>query len=189
VLLVSPTNQQLIFADTIRLVWRKSQPLVNRYWMEIAGDSLFSFKVVDSTLTDTTTIRRQLVLNQSYYWHIRAGNPGGWGPFSETRRFFYSPPLGVADTRVLPTVFTIEQNYPNPFNPATTIEFSVPHESRVRIEVFNLLGQTVATPVDGTRTAGFHRVVFDASALPSGLYLYRLTSDGVTLMKKMTLVR
>jgi hypothetical protein len=189
VILVSPTHQQLIFADTVRLVWRKSQPLVNRYWMEIAGDSLFSFKVADSTLTDTTTIRRQLVLNQSYYWRIRAGNPGGWGPFSETRRFFYSPPLSVAGTRGLPTVFTLEQNYPNPFNPTTTIEFAVPHEARVRIEVFNLLGQTVAIPVDGMRTAGFHRVVFEASALPSGLYLYRLTSDGVTMLKKMTLVR
>jgi hypothetical protein len=88
-----------------------------------------------------------------------------------------------------PLTFELTQNYPNPFNPATTMEFAVPREVRVRLEVFNVLGQSIAVLADGVHTAGYHRVSFDASSEPSGLYLYRLSGDGITLTMKMALVR
>lgn len=89
----------------------------------------------------------------------------------------------------LPEVVGLEQNYPNPFNPATTIRYSLPETADVRLEVFNLLGQRVATLVNGSVDAGVHTVSFDASALSSGVYLYRLQTSGMVLTRKMLLVK
>ena len=73
---------------------------------------------------------------------MRAHNAGGWGPYSEVRSFTRDI-TDVSETRAIPKEFQLTQNYPNPFNPATQIEFGVPKESRVTLEVYNLLGQKV----------------------------------------------
>ncbi len=89
----------------------------------------------------------------------------------------------------LPASFDLSQNYPNPFNPATTIEFMVPQSSRVRLEVFNILGQRVVTLVDSRLQAGRHQASFDGGDLPSGVYFYRLTHAQGSLTRKMTLIK
>jgi hypothetical protein len=89
----------------------------------------------------------------------------------------------------LPTVMELHQNYPNPFNPATHISFSLPDRTHVRLTVYNALGEEVATLVDGEIVAGHHTVVFDASSVASGLYLYRLAAGGFVRTKKMILLR
>lgn len=95
----------------------------------------------------------------------------------------------------LPTLYALEENYPNPFNPATTITYEVPTQSRVLIEVFNLLGQKVATLVDDTRTAGRYETRWTAQ-VPSGVYFCRMEavaagapSARFTDVRKMVLVR
>lgn len=90
---------------------------------------------------------------------------------------------------LLPKDFSLAQNYPNPFNPSTTIEFSLPSASRVKLEVFNILGQNVATLVDERLSAGEHKVEFDASKQPSGIYFYRLIYENGSATKKMVLVK
>jgi hypothetical protein len=98
--------------------------------------------------------------------------------------------VGVKEApSVIPTVFALSQNYPNPFNPSTRIEFALPKETRVRLEVYNMLGQKVATLVDEVRSAGNHGVTFDASGLASGLYFYRLSTNEVSFLKKMMLLK
>jgi hypothetical protein len=89
----------------------------------------------------------------------------------------------------LPTAVQLNQNYPNPFNPTTQIQFSLPSAENVRLDVFNTVGQLVATVASGSYAAGEHTVNFDASALSSGLYVYRLQTGSLTLTKKMTLVK
>jgi hypothetical protein len=97
----------------------------------------------------------------------------------------------------VPTEFSVGQNYPNPFNPSTMIDFALPWEAHVKLEVFNLLGQRVATLVDETRRVGYHSVQFNASELPTGLYFYRMqagsasTGSGQAFVqtKKLTILK
>jgi hypothetical protein len=88
----------------------------------------------------------------------------------------------------------LEQNYPNPFNPSTSIAFALPNDARVVLEVYDIYGRLVNVLLDETRAAGRHSVEWngrDASgaALPSGTYLYRLTSGTTSLAKRMTLAK
>jgi hypothetical protein len=171
----------------VKLVWRKSGPLVDKYRADLAIDPSFVFVVSDSTITDTTKIFRSLTRNgQSYYYRVRAHNPGGWGAYCPVVHLTVTD---VADQKVLPTEYALSQNYPNPFNPSTQIELALPKESRVTLEVYNLLGQRVSTLVNEMMSAGYHSVKFDASTLPSGLYLYRMTAGETSFVKKMMLVK
>lgn len=77
-----------------------------------------------------------------------------------------------------PDQFGLAQNYPNPFNPNTRIDFSLAVDSKVSLKVFNVLGQEVANLLNGNLTAGLHQANFDASALNSGVYLYRIEATG-----------
>ncbi len=95
-----------------------------------------------------------------------------------TTVFDNSAPQSMVDEA---QAFKVEQNYPNPFNPSTTIEYSLPTNSKVTIKVYNTLGQQVATLVDGeVQLAGDQNVNFNATNLPSGVYFYRIQADDVS---------
>lgn len=97
------------------------------------------------------------------------------------------------DTKVeengVPTAFELFQNYPNPFNPTTNIKYALPKESRVRIAVFNILGQEVATLVNSVMPAGYHSVDFKANSIPSGMYIYKIETESFSQVKKMLLMK
>ena len=88
-----------------------------------------------------------------------------------------------------PEKFELGDNYPNPFNPTTTISFTLPQQGQVQLLVYDMLGRQVRTLVDGTLNAGVNEVVFDAAGLPTGTYLYRLTTPQGSFTKKMLLVK
>jgi hypothetical protein len=95
---------------------------------------------------------------------------------------------GIASSK-LPASFVLAQNAPNPFNAATVISYSIPADGRVRLTVFNIAGQKVATLVDERVSAGTHSVAFDGTELPSGLYFTKLEAAGTVAVKKMLLVK
>jgi hypothetical protein len=111
------------------------------------------------------------------------------------------PPVSVDDdaNTTVPTEFSLEQNYPNPFNPATTIQFSLPVNSDVKLVVYNMLGQEVATLLNEQKNAGGHSIVWNSSntngvKISSGIYFYELKADGVnggsfTKLRKMVLLK
>ena len=101
-----------------------------------------------------------------------------------------APPLSAepADPEI-PAAFALEQNYPNPFNPSTTIRFSLARAQRVRLLVYDMLGQEVRVLMDGVQPAGRHRVAFDASGLASGAYLYVLRTEEQAAVKTMALLK
>jgi hypothetical protein len=90
---------------------------------------------------------------------------------------------------LLPDAFSLDQNYPNPFNPTTTISFTIPNKSFTTLKVFSILGEEVATIVNGELEPGQHSVQFNASNLASGLYFYSLGSNSLSFTKKMLLIR
>jgi hypothetical protein len=102
------------------------------------------------------------------------------------------PPVAEGVPPVIPTHYGLNQNYPNPFNPTTTISFDLPQASLVTVTVYNMLGQQVATLLNNESfDAGTEEVDFDASALTSGVYFYRVTAkaldaDGVTTGQTFT---
>lgn len=102
------------------------------------------------------------------------------------------PSTGTAieiDESGLPTTIMLSQNYPNPFNPSTSIRFGINTSSKVQLEVFNMLGQRVATLLNEQKAAGWYTVNFDASRLTSGTYIYRINANGSQQNKKMTLIK
>ena len=95
----------------------------------------------------------------------------------------------VEDVRGLPARIALHQNYPNPFNPETRILWEMNDEQHVTLSVYDLLGRRAAQLVDGVYPAGEHSITYDASALSSGVYIYRLVTGGTVLNRKMTVVK
>ncbi|MEZ4702631.1 MAG: T9SS type A sorting domain-containing protein [Rhodothermales bacterium] len=104
---------------------------------------------------------------------------------------FIAPYSNVAseDEGVLPGDFSLEQNYPNPFNPSTSIPFNLAQTGPVSLTVFDMLGREVRTLVDETLPAGRHEVSFDAGALPSGMYIYRLKTAAGSQTRTLALMK
>jgi Cu/Zn superoxide dismutase len=99
----------------------------------------------------------------------------------------------VDDTRV-PAAFDLAQNYPNPFNPETSITYLLASAGKVRITIYNLLGQKIRDLVDATQQAGTYRALWDGRndrgiSVPSGVYIYRMHTADFLAVKKMTLLR
>ena len=94
----------------------------------------------------------------------------------------------------IPETFTLSQNYPNPFNPETTIHFTIPHPSHVRVAIYNITGGLVKTLVNNIADAGYHSVNWDGTdernqRVGSGVYFYRMETDNLRKTKKMLLLK
>lgn len=166
------------------------------------AENFNAFNVVDQVTGETISMG----LGDSYTFEF---DPAGAEPQNvnpQTNLPGYSIPSGTSprflaqfdlrtpvnideETFEIPTTVELRQNYPNPFNPTTNITFGLPQSGDVRLDVFNVAGQRVATLVNSQMTSGFHTVTFDASRLSSGVYLYRLESNGQVRTEKMTLIK
>jgi hypothetical protein len=93
------------------------------------------------------------------------------------------------ETADIPKDFTLSQNYPNPFNPITKISFSIPYETDVTINIYDIRGRHIKTLVNEEKTTGYYDVSFNASDIPSGIYFYNLKAGNFTLTKKMVIIK
>lgn len=89
----------------------------------------------------------------------------------------------------VPQTSQLEQNYPNPFNPSTNIQYSVSEPGKIKLAIYNLIGEEVALLVNGIVEVGFYEVTFSPTKLPGGIYFYRLQANGYTQTKKMILMK
>lgn len=147
-------------------------------------------KTIDGIEGTSYTID-DLSYRERYYWRVRAKVGDYVTSWSNTYTFRTQDgeATSINDEVNTPYEFALKTNYPNPFNPTTEIEFSIAKSANVTLEVFNIQGQHVATLVNENRSAGIHNVSFDASALSSGIYIYRLQSGSYVEINKMTLIK
>jgi hypothetical protein len=89
----------------------------------------------------------------------------------------------------IPNEYSLDQNYPNPFNPSTKISYSIKEEGLVTLKVYDILGKEIATLINENKPEGNYEVEFNASALPSGLYIYKIQSGSFSDVKKMLLTK
>ena len=95
-----------------------------------------------------------------------------------------------ADPRALPAQFVLRQNYPNPFNSRTTIPYELPQPAPVRLEIFSITGQRIATLISEQRPAGLHQVIWEAEGrLASGVYFYRLEAGPFARTRRLLLLK
>lgn len=114
----------------------------------------------------------------------------GHGMVLDSVAVFGNPATGIShDPNVIPTKFELYQNYPNPFNPITKIKFDVPKSGFTTLKVYDATGSEVSTLVSDELATGKYTVDFDASNLSSGIYYYRLESNGQIKTNKMSLVK
>ncbi len=124
------------------------------------------------------------------YQRVTASDPEGLTSTSSPQEivFIRGAFTSLEDESSIPTQFELAGNYPNPFNPRTTIRFGMPHAADVHLAVYDVSGRLVSTLIDGLQPPGWHEVSFEASDLPSGAYIYRLTTpDGIFSQTMMLL--
>jgi hypothetical protein len=109
--------------------------------------------------------------------------------FPTQKQQWINTAVGKNPSGSLPKEYALGQNYPNPFNPTTTIQYQIPASGLTTLKVYNLLGQEVATLVDGLVPVGSHQVTFDATRLTSGVYFYTLHSGNYVSTKKLMLLK
>ncbi len=193
---LAPSTPQGLMAasgDTsINLVWNTVPEEDFRYYALYRGtESGFtadSSNLLGTTI-DTAYSDIEVANDSTYYYRVSAYDfAGNESELSDEVDCKFTGVNGNRE-RELPKSFSLSQNYPNPFNPVTEIRYALPRDCQVRLEVYDILGQKIATLVDGRQEAGYRSVRWDASGFASGIYFYRLQADDFIQTKKMILLR
>jgi hypothetical protein len=163
------------------------------YDIELFTDALLT-TVFSLDVTDTTYTYDEMAAQKDYLFRVRAKNAAGTSNWSNVEFRTGEKEVGTSTewgsgAGDIPTAYGLEQNYPNPFNPSTVIRYAVPQAGEVQLEVYDMMGRKVSTLVRGTKSAGYHEAVFDASHLGSGAYMYRLMAGDVVLARTLYLIK
>lgn len=164
-------------------------------WLSVGGIPLGNLGEGESTVLEVEVDPAGLAAGQSYQGMvIITSNAVNGAQQVVPVTIFIQSSSGIEDEGSFPRRLALHANYPNPFNPATEIAFDLPAAGRVRLAIYNILGQLVRTLVDAPLAPGTHRVEWDGRneagmEAGSGVYLYRLSFKGRVLTRKMTLIR
>jgi len=195
------TNLQATSTDTsIVLTWSAAEDNIGVARYLICRDTMSGFipDSSDSLAASIDTAYADLAADPGvvYYYRISAvDSSGNHGAYSNEAHAVIPTGLATEMSPEPPKSFFLMQNYPNPFHPITEIRYTVPTRCHVTLEVFNQLGQKVATLVDRTATVGHKSVRWNATSFPSGWYVYRMHAHGSTQaqpfvqMRKMVIMR
>lgn len=176
--------------DKVQLNWQTATELNNqRFEVQRADEENGIFNTVGIVKGAGTTSEHHYYTytdapdfstGKKFYYRLKSVSVSGEVEFSEI--------LTLSGTNEIFS-FELEQNYPNPFNPLSRIDFSIPADTFVKLELYDQTGQLVMTLVNGNLQAGKHAVIIDAENLVSGVYFYRLLADGKVIVKKLTILK
>lgn len=176
--LLKPSNGTTGVAQPLTFKWSKV-PDTGTYEFQIATDSLCHQTVLDRIVRDDTVIViDSLVTNKKYYWRVK----------KISSDLYWSKAFSFT-TEAAPIEFKLEQNYPNPFNGTTKFIYSLSNKSKINVQLFNVLGETVATLLDSEIEPGTYFLTVDSARLSSGIYFYQMKAGDFVQTKKMILLR
>lgn len=201
--LLFPANLDTVRADSITFKWRETtdpNPCDEvSYTLVYDTTSSFLQPVFVSNLSDTFFVLKEGLSNaKQYFWTVTAQDKANLTTASlDTFSFFIralSTGIGDIHSLATPTTYDLHQNYPNPFNPETVIKYQLPKLSRVKLELYNLLGQKIRTLVGEEKPAGYYQVQWDGrdylgKSVSSGIYILRLDTGEFIRNKKLMLIR
>ncbi len=196
--------------DNVKVLATDITPVELSYFTVSAGEGNVLLNWTTATETNNRGFEIERKPDNGEY--IKAGYVPGFGTTTDSKRYSYNDENLAAGNYTYrlkqidfdgsskysneieaevaaPAEFSLEQNYPNPFNPSTMIKYSVPAEGIVTLKVYDLLGQEAAVIVNEVKQAGRYSVEFNASALSSGIYMYKLTSGTLVETKKLMLLK
>ena len=215
---IAPTDGAVLSTTAITFTWT-TVANVRTYQYQVAYNPVFNpISFQDSSLTRNQLGLQGFGLNRRLYWRVRARLQNGViGEWSRVSDFIIDLDTRLAQAKdngstlssnndaqlvqaVSPQRFAMQneqesavsvllRQYPNPFSHTTTLEYLLPREAHVRMDICNMLGQTLITPVNGIETAGAHTVDVTMDGFPSGVYVVRLSVGGQVLTRQMTLIR
>jgi hypothetical protein len=183
---VSPANNQTSVSINETLRWG-GNIWINLYHLQVCLTGDFTDPILDEIVANKQ-YSMDLELETTYYWRIKPLYDRGEADWKDVWSFQTATTVS-SEYHTLPSTFRLHQNYPNPFNPGTIIRFDVPERAHVTLEIFNSLGQLVATLADGDKSPGIHETAFDGTGLPSGIYVYRIRAGAHTEVRQMILVK
>ncbi len=171
--LISPENDISDVNLSVNFEWESIERAAH-YRLQISEDADFTQVVVDiDTLTIASIFVENLPAATELYWRVSSLNDAGTYGWSEVRSFTSTLTNVKMTDAELPEEFALLQNYPNPFNPSTTIRYAIPEQSRVRLEIYNMVGQRVDVLVDDILDASLYETTWHSNHA-SGMYFYRL---------------
>jgi hypothetical protein len=172
---LTPASAAAGIGRLTRFTWNASIN-ATKYRLQIASDNAFATIVRDTTVLDTSAVlSASLTSNTDYYWRVNAQNLGGAGAFSTARLFTTGTATGVESLNSgAPKEFALYPNYPNPFNPSTTIRYDIAKNAYVRITIYDMLGRSIATLVDGNQVTSSYKVDWTPTNVGSGMYFCRI---------------
>ena len=200
---ISDTFSTHVDNDTlIQFSWGKSNDVDSDIMYALSIELNFFQQIYSSVHTDisdttfsvsSNTLDALLSgLNISFsqlYWYVTAEDEE-YMVFSDTNYVFFTrSQLNTKYENLIVSEYELTQNYPNPFNPVTTIQFDIPEAVEIRLDVYNILGEKVATLAHGWREPGRYNVNWDASGMASGMYFYIISSAKFTATRKLLLMK
>ena len=189
-ILTAPNNEAVNLNVDTTFTWN-APPAANVstiYQVQISTDSIFSNIVLDEQKIGSNFEYPpdSLHYGTRYYWRVKIPGYEWSSVWSFTTK---SIPTYVEKIELIPNKFELYQNYPNPFNPSTKIKFNLPETAKVKLTVYNIVGQEIITLINKFMDAGVYKVEFDGSKLPSETYIYKLQTDNFIQIKKMILLK